>query len=390
MTAMDHVRALAEEIGPRGSTTPKETEAARYAAQVLKAMGLDPETETFTSARSQWYPYALFAGLALVSIALYWIGGRWSAIAALALTLVALSSTLLELTFRPNPLRWVLPKGQSQNVWVRLQPAGEVRERVVLMGHLDTHRTPIVFSTAAWLKFFGALVPAALGCTVILLVLFALGIVWPGAGLRYASLPFALAVLGLLLIVAQADLTPYTAGANDNASGAGVVLSLAERLRQQPLAHTEVWAVLSGCEEVGCYGAEAFARSHRAELGRAPWLTLDSVGGKGTGATYLVSETFLTTARSDSGLLKLAGEVAAHHPELDAHGFRFSGAFTEGAVGAKYGFRVLTLVGHRRDGILPEWHRFSDVVANVDPAAVERTEAFTWELLHEIDRLSRE
>jgi hypothetical protein len=32
---MDHVRYLAESIGPRGSTTPNEAEAARYAAEIL-------------------------------------------------------------------------------------------------------------------------------------------------------------------------------------------------------------------------------------------------------------------------------------------------------------------------------------------------------------------
>jgi hypothetical protein len=34
---------------------------------------------------------------------------------------------------------------------------------------------------------------------------------------------------------------------------------------------------------------------------------------------------------------------------------------------------------------LPEWHRPTDTVENVDPAVVERTETFLWRLLHEID-----
>jgi hypothetical protein len=38
-TAMTHVRYLAETIGPRGSTTPKEAEAAAYARQVLAGLG---------------------------------------------------------------------------------------------------------------------------------------------------------------------------------------------------------------------------------------------------------------------------------------------------------------------------------------------------------------
>lgn len=387
MKTMDHVRYLAETIGPRGSTTPREAEAARYAARVLEDLGLRPVTEPFTSARSAWYPYVLFTGFTLVGEVLFWTAGRAGAIAAAVLTAVGLASALLELAFRPNPLRWILPKGRSQNVWARIPPTGEIRQQVVLMGHLDTHRTPLVFSTDRWVRLFSRLVPIGLASTVLLLVLFGIGIAVPDWGwvLRLCTLPLALILLGIFLLTLQADLTPYTVGANDNATGAAVVLSLAERLREEPLAHTAVWVVLSGCEEVGCYGAEDFARRYRAELGRAIWITLDSVGGEKASPAYLTHETFLLTSPSDPELVTLAERIAARHPEWDAHSFHFRGAYTEGAVGAKYGFRVLTFTGHRRDGVLPEWHRPTDTLEHVDPVVVERTEAFVWELLREVD-----
>lgn len=317
---------------------------------------------------------------------LYWIGGRWGTIAGLALASLALLSVLLELAFRPNPLRWFLPKGRSQNVWARLQPTRVTREQVVLLGHLDTHRTPLVFSTDRWLKLFKSLVPAGLVSSVLLVVVLAVGIAAGGWLWRLLSLPFALVALGLFLLTLQADLTPYTAGANDNATGAGIVLSLAERLKEEPLVHTAVWAVLSGCEEVGCYGADAFAQDHQDELGRAAWITIDSMGSVGARPGYLTSETFLLTAHSDPGLLALVARVASSHPELDARPFRFSGAYTEGSIGAKYGFRVLTLMAFPDEGVLSEWHRPTDIVPNVDPDTVERSETFAWELLQEIDR----
>ena len=199
MTAMDHVRYLAETIGPRGSTTPQESKAAHYTAQALQEAGLEPVTEPFTSARSAWYPYVLFSGLVLAGELLLWSGERWGVIAALALALLAVVSVLLELAFRPNPLRWLLPKGRSQNVWVRLQPEGEAREQVVLLGHLDTHRTPLVFSTDRWVKLFGSLVPVGLVCAVALVALFTAEAIAPGAWWRPLSLPFALLVLYLFL-----------------------------------------------------------------------------------------------------------------------------------------------------------------------------------------------
>jgi len=319
MSAMQHVRYLAETIGPRGSTTEKEAEAARYAGRVLREAGFEPVTEGFTSARSAWYPYALFSGLVLVGELFFWFGGQGGAPIALVLTVIAMVSVLLELAFRPNPLRWLLPKGHSQNVWVRVPPRQEPREQVVLLGHLDSHRTPLVFSTDGWTKLFSVLVPIGLVCVIILGILFAIGSVSAALIWRFVSLPFALVVLGLLLITLQADLTPYTAGANDNATGAGVVLSLATWLKQEPLAHTTVWAVLSGCEEVGCYGAEAFARAHKQELQNAVWMAIDSVGGAGASPSYLKRETFLLTVRSDPGLTALFERVAQRLPELDAY-----------------------------------------------------------------------
>jgi hypothetical protein len=394
MTAMDHVRHLAEEIGPRGSTRTEEAEAARYSARVLRASGLEPVTEPFRSARSAWAPYALFAGLGLVGVLLYWAGGRWGAVIASVLTLLALLSVLLELAFRPNPVRWLLPKGQSQNVWAKIQPRasqerGSSREpgdSVVLLGHLDSHRTPLVFSSDRWLRLFQVLVPVCLLSTVVLIVLFVIGAFASASLWRWLALPFASVLAGLLLITLQADRTPFTEGANDNATGAGVVLSLAARLAQEPPAHTTVWALFSGCEEVGCYGADAFARAHGGELGNAAWIALDGVGSGGGQPVYLERETFLLTARSDPGLIALAERVAARQPELDVRAGVFAaGGYTEGSIGAVHGLRVLTLTS-LREGALGEWHRPTDVVANVDPGVVARTEAFLWEVLLEIDK----
>ena len=198
-------------------------------------------------------------------------------------------------------------------------------------------------------------------------------------------------VPGLILaavfaVTVQADFTPFTHGANDNASGAGVVLGIAERLAREPLQETDVWVVLTGCEEVGCYGAEAFARAHKGEIAGAFWLTLDSVGGRGTFLGYLTRETFLLTTRSDASLLDLADEVAANNPELGGRRHKFSGAFTEGAIGGKHAMRVLTFIAVRPDGSVPNWHKPSDTLERIDESAIARCDAFLRQLLLRIDK----
>jgi hypothetical protein len=388
MPAIDHIRYLTEKIGPRGSTLPKEEKAARYAERVLAQIGCQPSRAYFRSARSAWRPYALYSALILASALLFFSLGRWGAIGGAALALAASLSVLLELAFRPNPLRWLLPKGQSQNVWANLPPAGgksAATRQVVLLGHLDSHRTPLASSSPAWLRLFGLLIPLGLLSSLALLGLYLAHLFQPQPLWQYLALLPALIAAGLLALTYQADLTPYSPGANDNASGAALVLELARRLKSQPLQRTTVWAVLSGCEEVGCYGAEAFARAHRAKLGRACWIPLDGVGGQGGFPAYHTRETFLLTTRADPGLLALAEKVTQRCPQLGVRPHHFRGAYTEGVIGAKYGLRVLSLTAPGAGGALPHWHRPSDTLANLDPQVLAQVEAFTWELLQEID-----
>jgi hypothetical protein len=385
MDTMDHIQHLSEEIGPRGSTTPQEAQAAQYAAQVLQKIGLDPVIETFRSARSAWYPYALFSGLMLVSALFFIFGNRWGAVVALILSSISLLSVLLELSFRSNPLRWLLPTGDSQNAWAKIPPSQKPLKKVVLMGHVDTHRTPLAFSTDSWVKVFGILVPLGLVSSILLVILLIIGLIDPGSLWRILSIPFLIIFLAFFMLTFQADFSPYAPGANDNASGAAIVLRLAERLVEAPLAQTEVWAVLNGCEEVGCYGAEAFARAHQDELQGTIWIAIDSVGGHNTVPHYLTHETFFLTTRSDLELIALADKVSKTFPDLRARPFHFKGAFTDSAIGGKYGFRVLTQLSFRTDGGLPQWHRPTDVIENVDPAVVQKNETFLWELLQEID-----
>lgn len=385
MAAIDHIAFLADEIGPRGSTSEAEAEAAKFAAKVLARCDLEPEVNGFKSARSNWHPYALFSAIMLLALALFLIGGRIASMLALTFGAISLASALLELSFRPNPLRWLLPKGESRNVSARIRARENARRKVVLIGHLDTHRTPIALSSDTWLKIFRLLIPLGLFASVILLVLFAISIfIGNDFGRLLAFVP-GLILAGVFAVTVQANFTPFTHGANDNASGAGIVLGIAERLAAEPLRETDVWVVLTGCEEVGCYGADAFARARKGEIAGAIWLTVDTVGGRGTSLAYLTRETFLLTTHSDASLLDFADAVATDNRELGAHRHKFAGAFTEGAIGGKHGMRVLTFIAVRPDGSLPNWHRPSDLLERIDESAIARCDVFLRELLLRID-----
>jgi hypothetical protein len=388
MNAMDYVRYLVKNIGPRGSTCGGEAQAAYYVSDVLRDMGLQPVTEEFVSARSKYWPYALSAGVSLFCVALFELGGSPETMVALAMIVLNLVAVILELSGWPNPLRWLLPKGCSQNVHARLQPRAEVERQVVLVAHLDTNRTPLLNSSHAWELVFLCLLPASFVSAIALVALLVAWLVVPQPVFRMLALLPALVFLAAGLLMLQADLTPYTVGADDNASAVGVTLSLAGKLVRQPLSHTEVWFLLDGCEEVALYGAEDFACRHEERLRQAFWIVLDSLGGAGGSLHFTQRETLLRTVYSDPDLVRIFSEVADAHPELCDGPLQLkTGAnATDGMALARHGLRQIALLAPGPKGSeLLELHRLSDNLQHVDSNLLRRSEKFVWEVLHRID-----
>jgi len=384
-SAMQHVHHLAVQIGPRGSTTPQERSAAAYARERFEAAGLETHWESFQAPVSGWRPFAIAALAGLASVALVLLGGRPGALVAGVVMAIATASVFLEMYFQRHPLRALVPRAESQNVWARVPAAGPARRRVLLVGHLDTHRTPWLFTSPARLAAFRVITTAGIvGFVLGTLAFLAIGAFGLDA---WRAVAWVLAPLYLIVLAAtaQPDTTPFTHGANDNATGAAVVLSLAERLARDPLARTEVWALASGCEEVGSYGAQAFADAHRAELPGMVAISVDNVGGRGAGVCYTSVEGMVIPYKPAPELFALAERVRAERPELNAYPKPYTTLHTDATALMVRGVPSLSFVGLTPDGVIPDWHTVGDVFDKVDATTVENTEAFVLELLRRLD-----
>ncbi len=384
-TAKDHLRHLAESIGPRGSTTAGEQQAAAYLRQRFESAGLETHWEPFTAPVSGWRPFALAALAGLGSVVLTLAGGRAGALAAALLMAVVTMSVFLEMYFRPNPLRALVRRASSQNVWARIPPSGQAKRTVVLVGHLDTHRTPWTFAAPWRLVLLRAVTGLGVAGFVLGTLLFALVGLLDQPELRSWALLLAPVYLAVLALTLQPDTTPYTHGANDNASGASVVLSLAERLARAPLANTEVLALGTGCEEVGSYGSQAFIARHLGALPGLLAISIDNVGGNGAGVCYTSVEGMVFPLRPSPELFALAEALRCEHPEGHAYTRPYTVLHTDATAFMSRGVPSLSFVGLTADGVIPDWHQVCDTVDRVDRNTVERTESFVLELLQRID-----
>ncbi len=378
-----HIHALAEEIGPRGSTTEGERLASLYCHRVLRRLGLDAKIETFMSARSIYHPHLVAAAAILLAFLIYPLYGRISAALSVVLILLALCCELLELSFHNNPIRAVIAKARSQNVIATIPPAGDHRQDLILIGHVDSHRTPVIFKNKTWLTAYVIFVTSAFFVFFSQAILYTLGIqsgwrwIWP------ATIICAVYALVLGAMCLHADSTPFSKGANDNATAAGIVLTLAEHLKSEPLKHTRVWLACTGCEEVQHYGAIDFFHRHRAEFRNPKAVVFEMLGCDGP--AWLTKEGIIVPFHADRELVELAETIAGENPELKGFPTRVSGGNTEMADALRQNIPAITLSGIDAKGFAPYWHQPEDTYDKMDAGTLTRNYAFTWLFIRALD-----
>ncbi len=387
--ALSHVRVLART--GRGSTTAAEKQAGEYVQEQLKSLGVrDIEVQPFSGERSLWLFIALVLGLALVGHAAYWLLRKPAGnLPALIISVLAFgfSGYLIWCRFsgRDYPLRSMLPRAPSQNVIAKLAPSGEAQRRLVLVAHLDSHRAVFWFATDFLVRIF---VPISmltvygiyLAIPIYILAALTHWQIFGWLGLGIAVFHF----LGWFSGV-TADLGQYSPGANDNASSAGTLLALAERLQGQPLKNTELWLAFTGCEETSGDGIEALITQTGDLLKQALFVDFEMVG-IGEQISYIREEGTLgrlTIPAEVEALVKEVGQSYGLQPAVTP----LVGASTECSILLKHGLKAVCLIAHHPGStILPEWHRLTDTPDRLQVTSLERVQALAWDLLQRFDQ----
>jgi hypothetical protein len=375
-TWLAHIRALAVDIGPRGSTREGERKGAEYSQAQFDKMGLTPIWESFKSARSIFQPHFVGSVLMLLAFIVFPLGGRMTAMMAALLSILVLTSELQELGFKDNLYRRILPKSDSQNVHAVIPPSAEHRNDLILVGHLDSQRTPLIFRSPKWVKAYDRFTTLLFVTFILQVALYTLAIVFAWSWIWYATIPTAICAVLLAGMCIQADSTPFTAGANDNATAAGMVLTLAEQFSKNPLQHTRVFAVCTGCEEVQHYGMIDWYKRHRAELKNPRALVFEMLGC--AGPAWMTKEGIIVPFKADAEMVKQMERLASEHPEWGAYEAKISGGNTEMADAVRAKVPAITMFGITREGVAPYWHQMEDTFDKMDPVVMEKT----WEMVN--------
>lgn len=381
------IRSLSEDIGPRGSTTDGFRRSADFAMAELVGMGAQNiRLEPFYGAASTYRPFvAAFAAALLGSLLALRAGGTGGLVLAAVLNLLGAVAMFSETDLQEH---WGRAFGKSlptANVVADIYPTGEPQKRVVLCAHLDTHRTPVFFSSPGWLRLFTYLVGGTLLSMALGTVVFVMAAILDWGWLGWIGLPLGIVQAFTLMMMVVADRTPYTAGANDNASGVAVALGLAKRLCAEPLQRTAVTILLTDCEETGAHGAMAYLAAHRDELAQAVFIAIDMVG---SGVVkYLSADGLLLKHPTHPRALGLARAAAKKLPNVSV--IEMTGlAYTDALPFTKAGLAALTLCsvppGDPAAGT--HWHQVSDTITHIERSALMDSTVFAWQVLQEIDQ----
>ena len=390
-TALEWVRLLAEEIGPRRPTGGAERSAAELVAARLARRGVDVERRSFAAYSTFALPYGAALAAALAGLPFVRRGPLIAS--ALAAAGTALTSAEDGLTVRP--LSRALARRSSRNLVATIEPREAPRRTVCLVCHLDSSRSGLMFHRRFLPFLHGWISAQAL----------AFGLVVAGPllrrgrwGRRVLAAAYADLLAGLGLLAERELRGEDVPGANDNASGVAAVATLAEELQASPLASTRVLCLFTGCEEAGVLGADAFVReldptgagsrsaSRIAPHGWRSWafLNFDGVGAPAT-LRFLRREGVLRSWPADAQLTRVAEGIAARRPELGLLGTDHNAGLTyDTSPVLARGGRAITF--STQDRIIPNYHSSTDTVENLDPDALDRAIEVGREMLAAIDR----
>jgi len=376
MDTLGLIARLSEDVGPRRPTSVAELAGAELLADELRRAGVTAELERFPGYDTFAKPYGAIAALAVAPALLPRRRrlSRW-ALGALSGALLAEEGGLVR-----TPLSDALARRQSANVVGSVTPREPARRTLCLMAHLDSSRSGLLFDP----RLGGLLRQLPAAQTAAAAVLLAEPLLGQGRlGRAAAGAARAVNAFGFALLAERELRGVDVPGANDNASGAAAVVTLAAELAADPLAETRLVVLICGCEESGLLGARAFLDRHDTE----GWLfvNFDGVAAPAT-LRYLPEEGIVRRWAADRALIGVAEGIRIDRPDLGLEPVdRALGLTYDATAVLARGGRALTLVAGD-GGRIPNYHQPTDTVANLDPPTLERALEIGREVIRRVDR----
>ncbi len=368
--ALGLLKTLSVDIGPRRPCSDAERHAAAALRDWLRERGVESEVQRFRGMASGGPVYAAIFATALAGGLLR---SRRPFLGRL-LGAKALALAAAEADLRWTPVSNLFARSLSGNVVATVAAKAEERQRICLVGHVDTTRSGLVFH------------PAVIGQLEKLLALPVVCAALVAAGPKLTRRPAIAGLIASLALIAERELRGADVpGANDNGSGTVVVAQLITEIAEHPLEHTRVDLLITSCEESGLHGAKAYVRALDPSQPAPVFINFDTVGGD-VPLTYLLDDGYALPLPASARLIAALERIAADRPELGLMPSPGTpGLPTDATVALAHGYEAVTLLAQSQDGLIPNYHWPTDRYENVHPPTIDRALEVGRELLAALD-----
>ncbi|AFK03910.1 peptidase M28 [Emticicia oligotrophica DSM 17448] len=364
MTAKQIVEQLTS-FPNRGVATPNETPVLEFLSSLFTNQHLSKESfrtpKTYISV-VWWLILGISGGLICLN---------FSTIIGLIIVFIFVTMSLLYFNWYASPVTSFPPLVTSHNLVVKNQNSSKPK-KLILMAHWDTAPISLLYRPEIVGNFRKSL-KTSLILMMIAQFLAISQFLLPNNFLLLISNVLALYFL-IQGITASIDFfrLGYSNGASDNATGVAAAIETARKLWRKNLENLDVELVLTGAEEVGMIGARAYMKAHYETFTKETYLiNFDTLG---SGDLKIITQTgSWGNIVYDNDLVKIATEITQNNSALQEvktgawHTADFDSVWFQRA-----GIPSVTLAALNKNGRMPNIHRPTDILANVDFKPMEK------------------
>ncbi len=361
---LSYIDDIITRFGGRYFGSNEEKQAQLYTADILRQYCDKVEVEEFQSAlEAHFQSLKGFCTIYLLVLILLKVDVRIAGIVGILNTIFFLGHFV---TYR-HWLDFLFPKKPSWNVIGDIEPTGEVRDTLIVAGHIDS-----VKEFKWWYRYKqnGAVMTIVASFLISLLGLYSVLAIFIHADwYGYGWWVFAL-LSPLLIVLFDMHGDSVVHGASDNLTGVAMAVEMAKVYSKDRLKHTRLRIISFGAEEACLRGAWAYSRDHKEQLlkEKAFLFNLDTikdlehltVGSSETNTLVfykkknikLVQDAFAAVGVPVKTLPLMVGAS-------DASAFHING------------IPAVCVIGMDSGKLDPTYHTRLDVIENINPLALE-------------------
>ncbi|HLP51367.1 MAG TPA: M28 family peptidase [Chitinophagales bacterium] len=380
------ITEIIESVGPRPAGSEAERKAQLLVADKCKEFTpkvLVLEFEEYLHARFGKLKY--YSLLFYIALLLYYFD---QPIIALVVSLLNAVAFVLDfMTYRVILQSFPGKLGKSWNVEATLEPQGEVKNTLVFSGHIDS-----VYEFKWWYKLGqqGAQLTVIGGAIMVLFPVFCLlAILISGGWSFYVFLVFVLLSPSLVAYFNMHGEEPVD-GACDNLSGVAIAFDVVKHFAdpknhgKSMLKNTRLKFVSFGSEETGLTGSCAYVKVQKDELlkEKAHLVNIDSIRLPEE-VCIIKGETMNGTTYDKNLIARLQKSFGDKNIPIKTGSTPIGG--TDGVFFIRAGIPAVSMIGLGMDKLDPTYHTRRDVIANLNPEALENVKSGLIEFVEQWD-----